>query len=80
VREIMKLKCALAGLLIVGFVTPALAEEYYVVRDATTKKCMVVTEKPPATTSSVTILGVTIFKTKSEAEGYMKKETVCVSN
>jgi hypothetical protein len=79
VREIMKLKCALAGLLIVGFITPAMAEEYYVVRDTTTKKCTIITEKP-ISSRSVTVLGVTIFKSKSEAEGYMKKETVCTSD
>jgi hypothetical protein len=75
----MKLKFAIAGLLIAGFVTPAMAEEYYVVRDATTKKCTIVKEKP-TTTNSVTILGVTVFKTESDAQGYMKKEKVCTSD
>jgi hypothetical protein len=75
----MKLKFAIAGLLIAGFVTPAMAEEYYVVRDATTKKCTIVKEKP-TTTTSVTILGVTVFKTESDAQGYMKKEKVCTSD
>jgi hypothetical protein len=46
------------------------------VHDTTTKKCKVVTEKP-TTTTSVKVLGTTIFKTQSEAEGYMKKEKVC---
>jgi hypothetical protein len=75
----MKLKFALSGLLIAGSVLPALAEEYYVTRDPTTQRCTVVTEKPTSS-SSLTVLGVTIFKSKTEAEGYMKKETVCTSD
>ena len=43
----MKLKYALAGLLIAGSATPALAD-YWVVQDPTTKKCSVVKEKPTA--------------------------------
>jgi hypothetical protein len=75
----MKLKFALVGLVIAGFVTPALADEYWVVQDAMTKKCTVVKEKPTST-SSIKILGVTVFKTESEASGYMKKEKVCTSD
>ena len=76
----MKTKFAVAALLIVGFVAPALAaDEYYVVHDETTKKCKIIKEKP-TTTTSVRVLGTTVFKTESEAEGYMKKEKVCTSD
>jgi hypothetical protein len=75
----MKIKLAIATFLVAGFVAPALADEYYVLHDTTTKKCKVVTEKP-ASTTSVKVLGTTIFKTQSEAEGYMKKEKVCTSD
>jgi len=76
----MKTKFVFAALLIAGLVAPAMAaDEYYVVHDTTTKKCKVVKEKP-ATTTSVTVVGTTIFKTESEAEGYMKKEKVCTSD
>jgi hypothetical protein len=78
-EKLMKIKFALAALLIAGFVAPALADEYYVVHDETTKKCKVVKEKP-TTTTSVRVLGTTVFKTESEAEGYVKKEKICTSD
>jgi hypothetical protein len=53
------------AVLSIGFTAPALAD-YYVVQDATTKKCTVVTEKPKESTS-VKVLGTTIFKSESEA-------------
>ena len=46
------------------------ATEYYVVRDASTKKCTVVDKKPTATTTTVVDNGT--FKTKTEAETGMK--------
>ena len=48
----------------------AMAAEFYVVRDATTKKCTVVETKPTTTTTTVVDNG--IFKTKTEAETGMK--------
>ena len=76
----MKTKFTVAALLIAGVIAPAIAaDEYYVVHDETTKKCKIVKEKP-TTTTSVRVLGTTIFKTESEAEGYMKKEKVCTSD
>jgi hypothetical protein len=79
-EKLMKTKFAVATLLIAGFVAPALAaEEYYVVHDETTKKCKVVKEKP-TTTTSIRVLGNTVFKTESEAEGYVKKEKICTSD
>ena len=54
------------------------AAEFYVVRDATTKKCTVVDSKP--TTSTTTIVDNGTFKTKTEAETGMKTMKVCTSN
>lgn len=56
-------------------------EEYYVIRDAATKKCTIV-DKRPATTTNIpttpsTIVGLGVFKTRSEAEDGMKKMEVC---
>jgi hypothetical protein len=51
------------------------ATEYYVVRDASTKKCTVVDKKPTATTTTVVDNGT--FKTKIEAEAGMKSIKVC---
>ena len=53
----------------------AVAAEYYVVRDATTKKCTVVDAKPTTTTTTVVDNGT--YKTKTEAESGMKTTKVC---
>jgi hypothetical protein len=53
----------------------AVAAEFYVVRDATTKKCTIVDTKPTTTTTTVVDNGT--FKTKTEAETGMKTMKVC---
>ena len=53
----------------------ASAAEFYVVRDATTKKCTVVESKPTTTTTTIVDNGT--FKTKTEAEAGMKTTKVC---
>jgi hypothetical protein len=53
----------------------ASAAEFYVVRDATTKKCTIVDTKPTTTTTTVVDNGM--FKTKTEAETGMKTMKVC---
>jgi hypothetical protein len=53
----------------------AMAAEFYVVRDSTTKKCTVVETKPTSTTTTVVDNG--IYKTKTEAETGMKTTKVC---
>jgi hypothetical protein len=66
---------------VVAFVaTSAFAQtsEFYVVRDATTKKCTVVDKKP--TTTTTTVVGDGVFKTKTEAETGMKSIKVCTEN
>jgi hypothetical protein len=54
-------------------------EEYYVIRDTATKKCTIVDKRPAtsATTNPSTIVGLGVFKTRSEAEAGMKKMDVC---
>jgi hypothetical protein len=79
-EEIMK-KTLLIGALAFAASTiaqTAMAAEFYVVRDTTTKKCTVVDTKP--TTSTVTIVDNGTFKTKTEAETGMKTMKVCTSN
>jgi len=76
----MKTKLITAGLLLAAFTMPAFAQEsYYVVRDATTKKCTVVNEKPSTTTTTVTSDG-TVYKTKTEAENAVKTTKICTSD
>ena len=74
------MKAILGAVLIAAFVTPALAaDEFYVVQDVKTKKCTIV-DKKPATTTEMTVVGTTVFKTRSEAETGMKQVKVCTSN
>jgi hypothetical protein len=66
------------GVAVAALVTlPALAQttEYYVVQDATTKKCTIVEQKP--TTTSVVQVGPLAFKSRTEAEAGMKTIKVC---
>jgi hypothetical protein len=53
----------------------AIAAEFYVVRDSTTKKCTVVDTKPTTTTTTIVDNGT--YKTKTEAESGMKTTKVC---
>jgi hypothetical protein len=79
----MKLKMALAGMLVAGFVLPAAAqttvETYYVVQDMKTKTCTVTEKKPAATETTVTVVGGVVYKTETEAEGAMKTITTCTT-
>ncbi len=73
-------KLLFSGVLVAFTITSAFAQtaistEYYVVRDATTKKCTIVDSKPSTTTTTVVDNGV--FKTKTEAETGMKTMKVC---
>ena len=51
--------------------------EFYVVQDASTKKCTIV-DKKPATTTTV-VVGDGVFKTRTEAETAMKTIKVCTN-
>jgi hypothetical protein len=75
------LKLALAGTFALSFALPSLAQEssYYIVRDATTKRCTITHEKP--TGSSVTVVsGDKAYKTETEAQGAMKTTKVCTED
>ena len=52
--------------------------DFYVVRDASTKKCTVVDSKPTTTTTTVVDNGT--YKTKTEAESGMKTTKVCTEH
>ena len=76
------MKSILAGAFAVAFAGSAFAQmaatEYYVVQDATTKKCTIVDTKP--TTTTTTIVDGGTFKTRTEAETSMKTMKVCTTN
>ena len=72
------MKKLLLSTAVVAFtVTSAFAQtsEFYVVRDATTKKCTIVDKKPTTTTTTIVDNGT--FKTRTEAETGMKSIKVC---
>ena len=74
------MRIALAAALAVAFSTAALAQtEFYVVQDVKTKKCTIVDKKPVKTTE-VTVLGNSVFKTRTEAETGMRSVKVCTTN
>ncbi|HYJ58362.1 MAG TPA: hypothetical protein VEW64_03285 [Methyloceanibacter sp.] len=68
-------KHLIAGLLVAGLVTPALAAEYYVAQNHSTHKCSVVSQKPDGKT--LIMLGAQGFKTKTEAENALKDMSAC---
>ncbi|WP_027571145.1 hypothetical protein [Bradyrhizobium sp. WSM1743] len=77
----MKLRIASAALMVAALSLPAFAaDEFYVVQDVKTKKCIVVDKKPTDTSMTVVSPSGTIYKTRAEAESGMKTVKVCTSN
>ena len=69
-------KYVVAGLLIGGLVTPALAaHEYFVAQNSSTHKCSIVSHKPNGKT--LIMLGSEGFKTKAAAENALKGMSEC---
>jgi hypothetical protein len=68
-------KYVVAGLLIAGMTTPALAAEYYVAQNTSSHKCTIVSHKPDG--KSLTMLGSESFKTRSAAENALKSMSEC---
>jgi len=69
-------KYIIAGLLVAGLVTPALAARgYFVAQDSTTHKCSIVAKRPEG--KNLTMLGSEGFKTKSEARNALKGMGEC---
>jgi len=69
--------------LAIGVALPAYAQsttEYYIVRDATTKKCTVVDQKPAASTTTTIVEDGKVYKTRTEADTAMKTVKVCTSD
>jgi hypothetical protein len=69
--------------LAIGVALPAYAQsttEYYIVRDATTKKCTIVDQKPAASTTTTIVEDGKVYKTRTEADTAMKTVKVCTSD
>lgn len=74
-EDTMKKLFVCGALAAFALTTQASAAEFYIVRDATTKKCTVVETKP--TTTTTTVVGDGVYKTKVEAESAVKTTKVC---
>lgn len=70
------MKYVLAAALALTFVTPALAEDFYIVQDPTTKKCTVV-EQRPTDTKMIVMNNGHVYTSRSQAESAVK--TVCTT-
>ena len=71
------LKYGLAAGLLISIASPVLAEEYYVIRDETTKRCTIVDQKPTTKTTTIVNEDGVMFKSRTEAETGMKSIKVC---
>jgi hypothetical protein len=71
-------KTIICGAVLAASIIPALADQYWVVQDSTSKHCSIVTEKP--TTTTTTVVGPVAFQTRTEAENSMKTTKVCTSD
>lgn len=73
----MALKHVLAGLALTALVTPAVAAEFYVVQDTSSKRCTIVEQKP--TTTTTVVVGNGTYTSRTEAETALKSVEVCSS-
>jgi hypothetical protein len=74
----MKSKLLAGSILVAAFVSPALAAEFYVIQDSSTKKCTIVEQRP--TSQTMVVLGDgKVFTTRAEAENAMRTIAVCKS-
>jgi hypothetical protein len=65
---------------LLALTSPALAQSsFYIVQDATTKKCTIVSERPTATTTTVVSPSGVTYTTRAEAEAGIKTVKVCES-
>ena len=72
------MKKLLIAAAVMGVAGPALAQSgFYIVQDATTKKCTIVNERPTSTTTTVVSPAGTTYTTRTEAEAGMKTVKVC---
>lgn len=69
------LKYVVAAVTLIAFTTPALAEDWYVVQDPTTKKCNKTRKKPDGT--SVVMVGAGPYANEDEAKAAMQAAPEC---
>ena len=69
------LKYVVVAVMLTAFATPALAEEWYVVQDSTTKKCNKTRKKP--SDQNVIMVGTGTYATEEEAVAAMQSAPEC---
>jgi hypothetical protein len=69
-------KTLIAAAVAVAFATPALAAEFYVVQDSSTKRCQIVEQKPTSSTT-VVVGGGKVYTSRTEAESALGSVEVC---
>jgi hypothetical protein len=72
----MKSCFLIAGILAFGLTGTAMAEDYYITQNPSTRHCTITTTKP-ADREVVTQVGPLAFRTREEAEGRIKQTKVC---
>lgn len=70
-------KTLAAAVVVASFAAPAMADEYYVVRDSRTQECKVVTTTTQPTETTWVRVGPLAFKTQDEAQKQVT--TICSS-
>jgi hypothetical protein len=64
-----------AAAILVAFATPALAAEFYVVRDTSTNECHVMAQKPDGTTMKM--VGSGAYKSETDARRAIQSLSEC---
>ena len=69
------LKYVVVAVMLTAFATPALAEEWYVMQDPTTKKCDKTRKKPDG--QSLVMVGTGSYATEDEAKAAIQAAPEC---
>ncbi len=72
----MNLKTILAAAIAVSFAAPAMADQYYIVREPHAKHCTITTTRPTEQTE-ITQIGPLAFETREKAEHRMQITKTC---
>jgi hypothetical protein len=74
----LMLKSFASGMVLAALVTPALADEFWVVHDpSTTQKCSIVEKTPHPSETKPAGAIASAFRTRAEAEGFMQQQRIC---
>jgi hypothetical protein len=74
----MLTRYVVAAVTAAAFATPALAAEFYIVQDSSTKRCQIVEQKPTSSTTVVVGDGK-VYTSRTEAESALGSVQVCHS-